>query len=110
MVAASSNTNGATSWAPANTGLADLRVRVLAIDPDACYPYAGTEGGVFKSTNGGASWTAKNNGLGSLTLRALAIDPDDPGTLYAGTGGLGVFKSVDGGDALAGGQRRPDER
>jgi len=30
-------------------------------------------------------------------IQALATDPDDPGTLYAGTGTSGVWKSRDGG-------------
>src|SRR5262249_27914869 len=36
-------------------------------------------------------------GLGAQTdVRALAVNPATPSTLYAGLGGLGVFKSVDG--------------
>src|SRR5215831_18298640 len=34
--------------------------------------------------------------VGSITT--LAIDPDNPATIYAGTGGGGVFKSTNGGD------------
>ena len=30
-------------------------------------------------------------------VQALAIDPSSPSTMYAGTGGFGVFKSTDGG-------------
>ncbi|MGH7265664.1 MAG: WD40/YVTN/BNR-like repeat-containing protein, partial [Candidatus Rokuibacteriota bacterium] len=36
-------------------------------------------------------------GLTSTTVRALAIDPATPATLYAGTPGGGVFKSLDAG-------------
>ena len=51
-------------------------------------------GGVFKSTNGGANWTAINTGLTNTHVCALAINPQTPDTLYAGTYGGGVFKTV----------------
>src|SRR2546425_9241549 len=40
-------------------------------------------------------WTT--DGPHSETINALAIDPQTPPTLYAGTGGDGIFKSTDGG-------------
>ena len=40
-------------------------------------------------------WTSL--GLLGVDVQALAIDPLAPTTLYAGTGGEGVFKSIDGG-------------
>jgi len=49
---------------------------------------------VFKSTDGGASWSAINSGLTNIRVRALAIDPANPTTLYAGTDGSSVFKTV----------------
>src|SRR3989442_1489791 len=42
------------------------------------------------------SWTSTNGPNGG-SIRALAVDPVTPATLYAGTGGGGVFKSTDGG-------------
>jgi photosystem II stability/assembly factor-like uncharacterized protein len=33
----------------------------------------------------------------STLIGQLAVDPRNPSTLYAGTGGAGVFKSTDGG-------------
>jgi hypothetical protein len=46
---------------------------------------------VFKSTNGGGAWSAVNTGLTNIYVQALAIDLATPSTLYAGTGGGGVF-------------------
>jgi hypothetical protein len=43
------------------------------------------------------SWIAVNTGLTNLWVDAIAIDPQSPATLYAGTGGGGVFKSINGG-------------
>ncbi len=39
-----------------------------------------------------------NTGLDTRNVRALAIDPVTPTTLYAGTGGGGVYKSTNGGN------------
>jgi hypothetical protein len=41
----------------------------------------------------------KKAGLSDLNVQFLAIDPGTPATVYAGTNGGGVFKSVDGGNA-----------
>ena len=41
-------------------------------------------------------WTS--NGPYGGWISALAVDPQDPRVLYAGTEGLGVFRSIDGGD------------
>jgi photosystem II stability/assembly factor-like uncharacterized protein len=82
-----------------NTGLTDLDVQALAIDPsDSAIIYAGTNGsGVFKSEDGGFNWAEMNTGLTDLDVQALAIDPNDSAIIYAGTNGSGVFKSEDGG-------------
>jgi hypothetical protein len=81
------------NWSAANTGLTDLSVKALAIDPQ--HPatlYAGTSGaGVFKSTDGGGTWSAFNAGLTNPSVSTLAIDPRAPAQLYAGTEGSGVF-------------------
>src|SRR5439155_13478532 len=83
--------NCGVSWIAFHTGLTNLYVYALAIDPvTPTTLYAGTRGGVFKSTDGGVSWSAFNTGLTNLSVWALAIDPQRPATLYAGTGS-GVF-------------------
>jgi len=95
------STSGGVKWSAANTGLTDLAVTALAIDPiTSTILYAGTVGGgVFKSTNGGGSWRAVNGGLTTLDVLALTIDPSTPTTLYAGTDVGGVFKDMKGGDS-----------
>jgi photosystem II stability/assembly factor-like uncharacterized protein len=92
------------------TGLKDTAVTVLAIDPsDTNTLYAATQGiytdpkgfrGLFKTTDSGATWLASSNGLNALggigaTVTAVAIAPNS--TVYVGTSGGGVYKSVDGG-------------
>ncbi len=57
--------------------------------------HAGTLGeGIFKSIDGGASWSAVNAGLTQTWLYSLAINPARSGTVYAGTGGRGVFVTI----------------
>ena len=87
------STDSGGTWAAANTGLTDLDVQALAINPSTpATLYAGTwNGGVFKSTNSGGTWAAVNTGLPNRTVYALAIDPSMLGTLYAGTWG-GVWQ------------------
>jgi photosystem II stability/assembly factor-like uncharacterized protein len=94
------STDGGRNWTAANSGLTELDVRILAIDPqDTTTLYAGTHSstsGVFRSTDGGASWSAVSSGLPEFPgILALAIDPQYPNTLYAGTQFNGVFKSTD---------------
>ena len=56
---------------------------------------------VFQTQDGGTSWAASDTGLPTRTILSLAIDPKVPTTLYAGTSGLGVYKTVDGGSHWA---------
>jgi len=86
---------GAT-WKEFNTGLSNLDVRTLIIDPSKTTTlYAGTVGsGVFKTTNGGASWSPSNSGLTNPDVRALVLNAAGPNIIYAGTNGGGIFKST----------------
>ena len=42
-------------------------------------------------------WTSL--GLDGATVSALSIDPISPATIYAGTQGFGIFKSINGGES-----------
>ena len=56
--------------------------------------FAGTErGGVFIWNGGG--WSPSNLGLSMSDVLVLASDPIHPDTLFAGTGGGGVYRSFD---------------
>lgn len=84
------------SWGAMNSGLTNLDIIDLVIDPvNTSTLYAIASGGeLFKSTNGAGIWGAVNTGQ---SVRTLAIDPVNPSTLYIGTDGGGVRKSYDGG-------------
>ncbi|MFH1680610.1 MAG: hypothetical protein ABIH26_08205 [Candidatus Eisenbacteria bacterium] len=60
--------------------------------------FAGTEGGgVFRLSDG--RWIARNNGLLIFDVVAIASHPLDEDTMFVGTGGGGVYRSVNGGNS-----------
>lgn len=95
-------------------GLDSQPTYALAIDPTNCNTlYAGTNAGLFKSTDRGQSWmpTGPNRillvpqggpafergAVSSTLVTSLAIEPSNGQIIYAGTWGLGVYRSLDGG-------------
>jgi len=98
-------------WRDVGPGNIGGRTRALVIDPltpQTLYA-GGVSGGIWKSTDGGASWRATDDLMANLAVTTLAIDPVDTQVLYAGTGegffwpysmarGLGIFRSLDGGE------------
>lgn len=94
------STNGGSTYAQKNTGLGNLSVLALALDPNApAILYAGTQLGAFKSTDGGDNWTAINNGTNSSRVNKIVIDPSqNPATtIYLGMQSRGMLKSTNGG-------------
>jgi photosystem II stability/assembly factor-like uncharacterized protein len=93
----------------------------IAIDPRGPTDrivYIATNGGVWKSTDGGASWQPKTDFLPSPSIGCVTVDPVNSNIVYAGTGnpqhlsysgfllpgywfvkGVGIYKSLDGGDS-----------
>ena len=57
--------NGGASWTEVNSGITDLQVLSLAVEPsNTNVLYAGTRlHGIFKTTNAGASWSLVKSGL-----------------------------------------------
>ncbi len=100
------STDGGASWTRSVSGLTNLSVQALAIDPiTTTNLYAGTlGGGVFKSTDGGATWNAMNSGLSNTVISALAVDPKVPTTIYAGSSqsSTPISKSTNGGSTWVG--------
>jgi hypothetical protein len=98
------STDGGSNWIAFSNGLTNQFRDTLVINPASpATLYAGTWGGLFKTTNSGTNWTMLNLGSTNTTnITALALDPQVPSTLYAayaaGTNGVGVSKSTDGGN------------
>jgi uncharacterized protein (TIGR03437 family) len=107
-------TNGGTTWVRSDTGMGSTSITSLVIDPTApstliagASSYSSNKPiTLFKSVDGGANWSDSGNGFSvvvegkttPLFPAALAMDPFHPTVIYTAASGLGVYKSVDGGD------------
>ena len=97
-------TDGGSSWTAVSTGLGDMRVEALAVDPTRPdVVYAGTSAmGMFKSTNGGATWAASSSGMRATEhIKAIVVNPGQPEVVYAGSLASGVYASTNGGASWA---------
>lgn len=95
---------------PVNIGGRITDVEMHPSDPQTIYAGAAS-GGIFKSADVGQNWFPVFDDQISLSIGDIAIDPSNPNTIYAGTGesnagggsvaygGMGVFKSVNGGQS-----------
>jgi hypothetical protein len=104
---------GSTAGTP---GATSGRVTAIAIDStdttgETVY-IGGADGGVWKTTDGGVSWAPLTDSQPTLAIGALAIAPSNHLAIFAGTGvqqwvgrdvysGVGVLKSLDGGNTWA---------
>lgn len=95
------------SWQHRSVGLADGNVQALAIDPTTSQRVlAATASGLYLSDDAGDTWAAVPSLAGVIT-RSMAYDPKNPATVYLGSVGQGVFRSLDRGNtwsAFAGGK------
>ena len=74
-------------------------VTAIAINPG--HPnilFIATNDAVYKTRDDGATWITVTEGLGHARILSLAIHPTNPSTVYAGTLGDAVYRSVDGGN------------
>jgi photosystem II stability/assembly factor-like uncharacterized protein len=91
------STNGGTSFTAANSGLPQVGVEAIAIDPLSPNGILiGTQNGIFASSNAAGTWLESDNGLALTTVNSVAVDPKTPTTIYAATKYSGLFKSTDG--------------
>lgn len=101
--------NNGRSWQVISSG-PGVAVNALAVHAaNETVLYAGTSGGpastthsLWRSTNGGQTWHSFTLGLpadayGMIpTVTALAVDRNQPGVLYVGTDGQGVYRFDEG--------------
>ncbi len=88
--------NGGT-WSRVSNGLptaADTNTNVTSLAVIGNNLFAGTGHGVFLSTDYGTSWAKVNNGFTGNLVNALTVKGNE---LFAGTFGMGVFRSSDNG-------------
>lgn len=92
--------DGGANWT--FSGEANALILWMAIDPlrpSILYMGSGPGGApaVRKTTDGGLTWANANVGIPTTFVWSIQIDRGNPDVLYAGTGGAGAFKSVNGG-------------
>lgn len=85
---------GSSTWTSLGTGLGNPFVNTLVFGTNGNL-YAGTNGGVFSLA--ASVWTGATTGITNSVVQELVSDSANAGTLYAGTAGGGVFKTVNGG-------------
>jgi photosystem II stability/assembly factor-like uncharacterized protein len=87
----------APTWTAAATGIPNIPVSALAINPDdANHIFAGTDIGVYHSTDAGANWLPLGSGMPAVPVFGLSFNgPDNPGgkgPLRAATHGRGIWE------------------
>lgn len=91
------STDRGENWAVISEGLRGDSINAILIDPlNPGVLFVGASESFYKSTNNGELWVDLLNGF---FITSLVIDPQDSATLYAGTKGDGVLKSVDSGQS-----------
>ena len=95
--------DGGKTWESLNSGIEDLRMQSLAIDPsNSGTLYVGDTmyKGIYKSTDYAQSWAPVSPLEGDFNpyIWDLVIDPLKSNTLYAGGQG-GIYKTTDGGES-----------
>ncbi len=88
-------TNAGGAWTPVNSGLREVSVNAIAVDPiNPLTVYAATPLNCYKSTDGGDAWSllTVNPQSPTVTITEIAIDPVNTSTLYAAaTGGSEAY-------------------
>lgn len=84
-------TDGGTTWTSANSGLPDIPVNVVLVDPNnPGTVYAGTDIGVYRSTEAGQNWMPFGTGLPNVAVFDLALRKNS-NVLRAATHGRGMW-------------------
>lgn len=91
------STNNGDNWTQVNSGLGNMFVN--SIGSYGTTVFAGTNNGIYKSTNYGALWTAVNTGFSSPYVGCGSFGFASGSVVFAGTYGIGVLKSTDGGSS-----------
>lgn len=94
-------TNGGTNWTNMTTGLPNLYIEQIVVDPNlpstVYIVFSGTGAShVYKSTNEGTSWTSINGDLPDIPTNCLVVHPGTSNRLYVGTD-VGLFVTTNGG-------------
>jgi photosystem II stability/assembly factor-like uncharacterized protein len=96
------STDGGATWTMKDDGITvqsdstGIWVHAIAVASTPGTVYETDQNELYKTTDGGDTWSdIASHDDGSIN--ALATDPQQPDTVYVGTGGGHVLKSIDGG-------------
>jgi photosystem II stability/assembly factor-like uncharacterized protein len=93
------STDAGNTWVLASTGLPNLHINNLEMDPkSSSVAYAAlattSDSNVYQTTDGGQSWLPRASGLPHFAAQVVRVDPTDSNTLYCGVD-VGVYRSTD---------------
>jgi PKD repeat protein len=89
------STNSGSTWSSANSGMGNVTVSKLLIDPkNTSILIAATSSGIYRSTNSGGSWTKTSSN--SVFYKDLVFKPHNPTVVYAEENG-NFYRSADNG-------------
>ncbi len=84
----------APTWAAAATGLPQVPINVVVVDPiNPANVYAGTDIGVYHSNNGGGTWLPYGQGLPRVAVFGMKITNPLPRQLRIATHGKGMYQA-----------------
>jgi photosystem II stability/assembly factor-like uncharacterized protein len=88
-------TDGGQHWIRLTNELSNIEFQKLywVSSPSLMLYALASNIGILRSTDG-ISWQPAMEGISSLHINRIVTDPTRPGTVYAGTGGNGLFKST----------------
>jgi photosystem II stability/assembly factor-like uncharacterized protein len=84
---------GAATWAASGTGIPDVPVNSMTVDPaQPNNVYAATDIGVFATTDGGANWFPYSESLPRVAVFDIAFQNSTPRVLRIATHGRGIWE------------------
>lgn len=92
------SSNRGQTWSASTNGLSANYIRSVALSPNFNTDraiYTGTISGAYRSPDGGGNWSLLGNAgeeLASIDVTGLAITPGSPRTIFASTGGRGIWQ------------------
>ncbi len=85
------STDGGATWSNVSTGLPNVPVNCIAIDPRSGNAYVGTDIGIYLRQPGSSQWISYDDGLPNVIVRDLELDTAT-NRIYAATYGRGIWR------------------
>ncbi|RMF36345.1 MAG: T9SS C-terminal target domain-containing protein, partial [Chlorobiota bacterium] len=86
-------TDGGSTWTNVSSGLPNVPVNCIALDPRNGNVYVGTDIGIYLRTPAASQWTMWDDGLPNVIVRDLELDTAT-NRIYAATYGRGIWQGT----------------